>query len=284
MRELTRRDVLRYGGFAAAGLGLGGAMAACGGDTSGEEYDLITTMKDRGHAVLGIVDSPPGSMVRDGKLEGSNVEIVTSILKKHGITKFKPFLADFPGMVSGLLANRMDICVAGLLITDERCDAIAFSVPVNVLIYSMAVKAGNPKSILSIKDVAKADAKLAVESATTQERVAKEILPDGKIVRVAGRRDGVDAVRVGRADAYLAPVDEVERVLANQKQLEVTPTVPDMPKIGSGITFRKADSSFVSAFNKGFAELRKSGEYARIMKKYDQDPKRIEMKDIRKKC
>lgn len=285
MGETTRREVLRYLGGAAGLFGLGAIVPACGSDGSQAGGDLIATMKDRGHAVLGLVDSPPGSMMKGGKLEGSNIDIVKSVLRKHGVTRFKPFLADFPGMVSGLIAKRMDVCCAGLLITDERCQAIGLSDPVNVLIYAMAVKANNPKQIRSIADVGKRNAKLAIESATTQERVARGILPGKRIITVSGRQDGVDAVRVGRADAYLAPVDDLKQVVRNRESLfTVVTTVPDMPSIGSCIAFRKEDKAFLETFNNDFAAMKKSGEYAQIMERYREDPKRIDLKGIRSKC
>lgn len=298
MNAISRRNFLRYTGVALGAVSLTGIVSACGGDEeptaepkagsggskAAAEFGLIKTMKDRGHAIIGMVDSPPSGMIRNGEMVGWNIDIIRMILEGFGVTELKPLQADFTGMVPGLQAKRMDICGAGLLITDERCEIIALTDPVDVLLYSMAVKKGNPKNLMSIASIKETGSKLAIESATTQERIAKEILTADMIQNVSGRPDGVDAVRVGRADAYIAPVEALKSVVTPETGLEITETVPDMPKIGSSIAMRKEDADFVKAFNEAFAKMVESGEYAEIMKKYDGDPELINMEGIRDGC
>ncbi|MGO1973159.1 MAG: transporter substrate-binding domain-containing protein [Propionibacteriaceae bacterium] len=271
------------GGLAFAGCGSGDAGTSSG---DGSQYKLVETMQKRGRAILGIIDSPPSSFLKDDKPTGYNVEIVQAILRdKYDISEFEAFQADFVGMVPGLQARRMDICCAGLLITDERCQSIAMSAASYVLIYSFAVKPGNPDNLAAIADIKDAGATLAVEKATTQERVAREILDGKQIITVAGRQDGADAVRIGRADAYLAPQSAIEQVLdAGGDPLDITDDVADMPKTGSAYAMHKDDADFAAAFSDDFAELKESGEYAKILEKYDADPTLIEMDGVQLTC
>jgi polar amino acid transport system substrate-binding protein len=179
----------------------------------------------------------------------------------------------------------MDICCAGLLITDERCSALALSAATYVLLYSFAVKPGNPKGLTSIASIKDKKAILAVESATTQERKARAILPGSQIITVPGRQDGADAVRIGRADAYLAPAGNIQQVLkAGGDPLDLTDTVPDMVKTGSCIAMSRSDVDFATAFADDFAELKKSGEYAKIMQKYGADPTLLDMPGVQLSC
>jgi polar amino acid transport system substrate-binding protein len=287
--ELNRRGFLSLGGAAlgtAAVTGLVGcAPAGPSGTGSDAKFELVRTMQERGHAILGVIDSPPSSMVRDGQPAGYYADIAKAILKKYDITKFEAFQSDFPGLVPGLQAKRMDICCAGLLLTDERCDTLSMSAAAYVLIYSFAVPPGNPNNFASIADFVGTDKVLAIESATTQERVAREILPEDRILPVSGRQDGADAVRIGRADAYLAPQEAIAQVLeSGGDPLDITDPVTDMPKIGSCFVLRKGDADFSAAFAEDFEELRASGEYAEIMEKYGADPTLIEMDGVQLSC
>ena len=245
----SRRNFLGFAGIAVgtatiatlAGCAPGENAGGDGGTGGGEDpkFELIRKMQERGHAILGFVDSPPSTMVRDGKATGYNVEITMAILAKYGITEVEAFQSDFAGMIPGLQSGQMDMCIAGLLITDERCETIAMSAATNVLIYTFAVPPGNPLDLAAIDDLNGTGAILAVEAATTQERVAREILPAEQILTVSGRQDGADAVRIGRADAYLAPVENVKQVLASGGDpLDITDAPTDMPKIGSCMTMR----------------------------------------------
>lgn len=283
----TRRSFLGMTGASLGGLAFAGCGSGSAGTSDGDgQFKLVETMQKRGRAVLGIIDSPPSSFLKDDKPTGYNVEIVQAILRdKYDISEFEAFQADFVGMVPGLQARRMDICCAGLLITDERCQSIAMSAASYVLIYSFAVKPGNPDNLTAIADIKDAGATLAVEKATTQERVAREILDGKQIITVAGRQDGADAVRIGRADAYLAPQSAIEQVLdAGGDPLDITDHVTDMPKTGSAYAMHKDDADFAAAFIDDFAELKESGQYAKILEKYDADPTLIEMDGVQLTC
>jgi polar amino acid transport system substrate-binding protein len=286
---ITRRNLLSLGGAAVGTIALATLTGCAPGSPaptkSESKFALIKAMQDRGHAILGVIDSPPSSMVRDNVPTGYNVEIVKAILGKYDIKEFKAFQADFAGMVPGLQAKRMDICCAGLLITDERCKTLAMGPASYVLVYAFAVKPGNPKNLLAIKDLKGTSAILAVEAATTQERIVREILPEKQIITVPGRQDGADAVRIGRADAYLAPNANIRQVLeAGGEPLDVTDVVSDMPQIGSCYAMRLEDADFVEAFRSDFDDLVASGEYAKILKKFGADPTLIETEGVKLTC
>lgn len=284
----TRRGFLGLTGATLGSLAVAGCGSGSGGATAsgGDQYKLVEKMQKRGRAILGIIDSPPSSFLKDDKPTGYNVEIVQAILRdKYDITEFEAFQADFAGMIPGLQARRMDICCAGLLITDERCQSVAMSAASYVLVYSLAVKPGNPDNFAAIADIKDAGATLAVEKATTQERVAREILEGKQIITVAGRQDGADAVRIGRANAYLAPQSAIKQVLdAGGDPLDMTDDVADMPKIGSAYAMHQDDADFATAFSDDFTELRESGEYAKILEKYGADPTLLDSDGVQLTC
>ncbi len=249
-------------------------------------FELIRKMQDRGYAILGFVDSPPSTMVRNDVPTGYNVEITMAMLAKYGITKAEAFQSDFAGMVPGLQSGQFDICVAGLLITEERCEVMAYGPATSVLVYAFGVPVGNPRNLKAVADLLGTDGIVAVESATTQERIIREILPESQILTVSGRQDGADAVRIGRADAYIAPDTNLEQVIASGGEpLDITGPLTDMPLIGACLTLRPEDQDLADQLKKDFAELQASGEYARILASFDgPDPARIELPGVRLDC
>ena len=249
-------------------------------------FELIRKMQDRGYAIVGFTDSPPSTMIRDGVPTGYNVEITMALLAKYGITKAESFQSDFAGMVPGLQSSQFDICVAGLLVTEERCEVMAYGPATNVLVYSFGVPVGNPRNLSAVADLLGTDGIVACEAATTQERIIREILPENQILTVSGRQDGVDAVRIGRADAYIAPDTNLKQVIeSGGDPLDITGPLTDMPLIGACLTLRQEDQDFADQLKMDFAELQASGEYARILASFDgPEPSRIELPGVRLDC
>ncbi|WP_395405831.1 transporter substrate-binding domain-containing protein (plasmid) [Arthrobacter sp. UC242_113] len=291
---LARRQLLHLGAASISAAGLA-AISACatpasnGAGISGEsnmKFKLVETMKQRGHAILGMVDSPPSSWVQaDGSATGYNVEIAKRLLAKYDIHKIEPFSAEFAGMIPGLQAGRMDICIAGMLITDARCETLAMSAATNAMSFSLLTKDGNPDALKTIADVKKSGAKLAVEGATAQERIVRAELEDSQVVIVGDRQGGADAVRIGRANAYVLPVSSAKQVVqAPGAPLTIVERVADMPVIGSALAMRTQDADFANAFREDFKEMVASGEYAEIMKKFDSDPTTLDLPGVQLTC
>lgn len=250
------------------------ASAPTDNSTAADEPALLTEMKDRG-AVLGMVDSPPTTFVEsDGTPAGFSSLVTMEILGRMGVTKFSALVTDFPGAVPALMAKRSDIRIGGLTPNEERCPVMAFTKPSHVLTYSFAVQPGNPKNLNSLADLRDTGSKLGTQGATTQERVAKEVMGgEENIVILPDRQSGIDALRTDRIDAFVAPLETlIQLQKTNPGAFDITKgNVPDLPILAQASVVRNEDKDFVKLYNTIFDQLVEEGWLEKLSDKYGFD-------------
>jgi len=268
----------RIKAIAAAGaLMLAFSVAACATETEPEDSNgepaLLTQMKERG-AVFGGLDSPPNSFVNsDGSLGGYSFEVMTEILERMGVTEFEALITDYPGMVPALQAKRSDIVVAAMTPNAERCPVMTFTKPDHVLAFAFAVREGNPLGLSSLADIKAANARLGTQGATTQERVAIEILGGSdNIVILPDRQSGIDALRTDRVDAFVAPIETLGALKENNPgEFEITKVVPDLPILAQATALRNEDADFAKLYDEYLDELMAEGFIQELSEKYGYD-------------
>lgn len=283
----TRRGLTRMTAAAGA-LALAVTMIGCSseptapGPEGNDEPALLTTMKERG-AIIGGIDSPPNSWVNeDGSLEGYSFEVMMEVMGRMGVTEFEALITDYPGMVPALQAKRSDIVVAAMTPNEERCPVMVFTKPDHVLAFAFAVQVGNPMGLNSLADLKEADARLGTQGATTQERVAIEVLGGSEnIVILPDRQSGIDALRTDRVDAFVAPVEALVALMENNPGVfEITEVVPDLPILAQATALRNEDADFAELYNKYFDELMEEGFIQELSEKYGYDASLLDSPEL----
>lgn len=250
----------------------GGPGSPADGD-SNTEPALLTTMKERG-AILGGLDSPPTAYVNsDGSLGGYSFEVMMEVMSRMGVTKFEALMTDYPGMVPALQASRSDIVVAAMTPNEERCPVMTFTKPDHVLAFAFAVQKGNPLGLTSLADMKNKNAKLGTQGATTQERVAVEVMGSSdNIVVLPDRQSGIDALRTNRIDAFVAPMEALGALKKNNPDMfEITNVVSDLPILAQASAVRNADKDFAKLYDKYFDEMVADGSLKKLSDEYGFD-------------
>lgn len=267
--DWTRRDFFkRAGAMGAVALGGPVLLEACG-SSGGRGGDTLEKGKTDGIRVA-IANEPPYTKVKaDGTLTGVEPDILKAVMKKLGITKVDGVTTPYDGMIPGLKANRWDVIAAGLFMKKSRCAEVAYSEPTIVSTESFGVKKGNPKKITTVASVKKnPKLKIAALGGAFEEGILKNAKLTDQIVDVKDNRSGIEAVKAGRADAFFLPTLSLKDLVKGDSSMEVTAPVKDAPVTGSGHAFRKQDKKMLDAYNKALKELKDSGEYAKILKKW----------------
>jgi len=254
------------------------SMVGCSAETTPpventDEPALLTAMKERG-AVLGGIDSPPNSFVNsDGSLGGFGFEVMMEVLGRMGVTEFDAMITDYPGMVPALQAKRSDLVVAAMTPNDERCPVMTFANADHVFGFAFAVQKGNPLGLNSLADLKAANAKLGTQGATTQERVAIEVLGGSEnIVILPDRQSGVDALRTNRIDAFVAPSTSLIALMDNNPDVfEITKVVPDLPILAQATAMRNEDADFAKLYNEVLDELVADGTLQKLSEEFGYD-------------
>src|SRR5918999_3419571 len=137
-QQWSRRDLLKRSGMATAAI-IGGPtlLGACsrvddsGGGGGGGGGGALGRIRDAGSVRVGFANEQPyGFRDRSGNLTGEAPELARAIFRAMGVDQLQPVLAkSFDALIPGLAAQQYDIIAAGMFITPERCQQIAFSNP-----------------------------------------------------------------------------------------------------------------------------------------------------------
>lgn len=268
-QQWSRRDLLKRSGLATAAV-IGGPLlvGACskvddsGGGSGGGALDRIKG--DKKVRVGFANEAPFGFRDKSGNLTGEAPELARAIFKAMGIEKLEPVLAkSFDALIPGLAAQQYDIIAAGMFITPERCQQIAFSNPDYFGSNAFLVKKGNPAGLKTFAEVKSSGIKLGVLAGAVEKGYATDSgVSPGKISTFPDQNAAFQGILAGRVDAVALTSASLRWTLQQNfagKPLEVTaPFVPvvngkEQPNFG-GFGIRKADTDLLNAFN---AELKK---------------------------
>lgn len=238
--------------------------------------DSLDQVKKAGTVNVGIAQEPPYAFITpEGKISGASIDLNRAIFKKMGLGELKAETTDFAGLIPGVQARRFDMISTGLLIRPARCEAVLFSQPDLCTGEGFAVKKGNPLGLKSYEDVKAGTARLAVCGSCAEEKRALELgVPRDRLVIASDAFNAIKMLQAGRVDAVAWPdatlVDIVNTL--KDEELEVFSPVRGEPVSCSGVAFNKDAHAFRDAYDVAFAELKASGEYAKIVSPYGFDP------------
>lgn len=266
---MTRRKLLR-GAVATSAMGITAGLFVSGSAKAGGKLEQL---KAQGFARIAIANEPPWTEVKaDGKVTGAAPEVARAVFAKLGIPEIVASISEYGAMIPGLQARRFDAVAAGLFIKPERCAAVIFSEPDLCDTESFAVKKGNPLNLTSYEDIAKhSSAKVGAPGGGTEERLALEAgVPRDRVIVVPDAQSGVKMLQTGRIDVYGLPILSISDLLAKAKDpnLEMYAPVKNTPVFCAGAAFRKGDEDLRDAYDKVLAELKASGEFAKIVEPF----------------
>ncbi|QFG26000.1 ectoine/hydroxyectoine ABC transporter substrate-binding protein EhuB [Actinomadura sp. WMMB 499] len=258
----SRRDFLRSAVLLSAAV----PLAAAGCSTTDPETEAsgggtLQKAKDAGKIKVGFANEAPyGFTDSSGKLTGEAPELARVIFKNLGIDEMEGVQVDFGGLIGGLNAKRFDVIAAGMFVTPERCQSVAFSDPEYVAKSALMVEEGNPMGLTDGKTLASEGAKVGVLTGAVEQGYA-ESLGVKDVQTFPDQASAYSAIKSGRIDAiWLTRISLADLLSKHEGEgYEVTeaftPVVDGKEQFGAGaFAFRKADTELLNGFN---AELKK---------------------------
>lgn len=214
---------------------------------------------------------PPFSeMTPDGELIGFDIDIANALCESIG-AECELVPQDWDGIIPALLAKKFDAIVASMSITEERKQKVAFTNKY----YQTPAKFAKSKSMdIEVSAEGLAGKTVGVQRATTHDNFITAEFPDADIKRYATQDEAyLDAVS-GRIDLLLADSVAMQDGFLRTEQgadwefVGEGYTDPEYFGDGTGIAVRKEDTDLVEKLNKAIDDLRSSGKYDEIAKKY----------------
>ena len=196
---------------------------------------------------------------------GVDMEIMDAVAKDQGF-EYEMHNEGFDASMGAVQAGQADAMIAGMTITDERKETFDFS---DAYFDDGQVLVVKPDSdIKSLEDLK--DKKVACKTSTVSGEYAESIKDKYgfEITYFEGSDTMYQAVVTGSADACVEDFSVIGYAIKDQNVKLNIVTEPVNVK-GYGFAVKKGQNAeLVEKFNKGLANIKKSGEYDKILEKY----------------
>lgn len=191
---------------------------------------------------------------------GYDIDVANEIAKRIGVPKVEFVQGTFKTFIEGIKADKWDIVITGLTVTDERRKEVDFSCPYQINGVSIFVNDAET-AINSEADLA--GKRIAVTSGTTNEKFARESIPGAVVQTYENTTLALTDVGVGRADAYLGS-RFVGAYLAKENGLKARPLEGFLSSEINAMAFRKGETAFSAAVNGALAAMIEDGTLTKI--------------------
>lgn len=224
----------------------------------------IDAIKKRGKLVAGVKFDTKLFGLKDpasGKAEGFDIDIAKLLAKKILGDENKLELKEVTSKTRiPLLQNgEIDIIIATMTITEERKQQVDFSDVYFMAGQSILVKKGSP--LKGVNDLKKGDKVLAVKGSTSAQNIRQKA-PEATVLEFENYQDAFTALKAGQGVALTTDNAILFGMMKQDANYEVVGgTFTDEPY---GMAIAKGDSGFVSVVNELLADMKKSGEYAKL--------------------
>lgn len=242
---------------------------------------------------LGVANEAPfGYLTEGGDLSGEAPAIARKILEKiDPDVKIEGVVTEFGDLIDELQAGRFDVIAAGMFITPERCEEVAFSHPTYKIGEAFLVKDGNPKNLTDFASIANnPDARLAVMAGAVEYEYAYEagVFVD-QVMVLLNYQEAIAELEAGNIDAiamtYLTAHGLTEEHPGLQATAQFFPVIDGEPVAGYGaFAFRKEDEALLSAFNQYLEGFIGSEEHWETVREFGLTPEMMPDKTVAELC
>lgn len=207
-------------------------------------------------------DFPPYEYIKDGNIEGLEIELIKTIAEKTG-KKVEIKNMDFDGVLTSVATGKVDIAIAGISVTNERKKSMDFSKEIfSNEVHIVQKKTTNYETTDDLQNK-----KIGFQIGTTAEDFINDNIdnPESK-----GYKDYVQAItdlENGKIDAIIMDQIPAEKMIKEKPNYKISKTVlySDMYSIA---TKKGANKELIDEINSELENLKKSGEYDKIVNKY----------------
>ncbi|WP_232700134.1 transporter substrate-binding domain-containing protein [Brevibacillus daliensis] len=234
-------------------------VAGCGKEPTGANSSEIVGSTGVATLKIAVTEaSPPFSFVdKQGKLVGFDVDYANEIGKRLN-QKVEVISTAWEGLIPGLLANKYDLIIGSMAITEKRKESVAFSSPYYISGAAIVVHKDNQE----IKAPADLKGKnVGVTLGTTYEEEAKKL--GANVNTYNSEVDQLTDLENKRIDAMVTDkfigaftINETKRPLLLLDGLLYEEQI--------GVAMRKEDTDLLTKVNKAVEEISKDGTYEKM--------------------
>jgi polar amino acid transport system substrate-binding protein len=210
--------------------------------------------------------APFESQNEKGEIVGFDIDVVKAIAAKAGI-EVKFVNTPWEGIFNALGQGDRDLLVSAVTITDERKQTMDFTDPYFDAVQLIAVKESS--KVAKFADLKKL--KVGVQTGTTGDEAVSKLLgkTNTNIKRFESTPLALKELESGGLDAVVADNGVVINYVANNPGGKFK-TVSDKDFVPEqyGIPVKKGNTELLAQLNKGLADIKADGTYAKIFAQY----------------
>ena len=207
-------------------------------------------------------DFPPYEYKEGDKVVGIDAEVAQAIADKLGM-KLEIVDTKFDAIIPGVQSGKYDMGMAGMTVTPEREQSVAFSDSYATGIQSIIVKQGS--AIKSVDDLSE-KTKIGVQLGTTGDIYAKDDFGDEAVQEYDKGADAVQALIAGKIDCVIIDNEPAKSFVAANEGLEILKT--SYAEEDYAICFKKDNTELQTKVNDALKELIADGTLQKIVNKY----------------
>ena len=190
--------------------------------------------------VAATADSVPFGYLKDEQYSGFDADFIFHFAKEYGYA-LEIDLVTFDALLPGLAAQRYDLSISGITVTEERKESVLFSDAYYKSPIIMAVLRDNAATVDEKTLADFKNAKIGIMTGSSHDETAKELFPDAKRVYFNSVADMILAVEQGKIDGYIEDELFLDAVLwegAGVKRLDET-----IKQVNNGFVFPQSEES-----------------------------------------
>lgn len=237
-----------------------------------QEDNSLAKIKEKGELIIGTsADYAPREfhMVIDGKdtIVGYDIDIAKEIAKDMGV-ELKIQDMSFDGLLTALNAGNVDMVIAGMVATEERKNAVDFSISYgkstdNEEGQKLVIRKEDKDIYTSIESLT--DKKLGVQKGGLQEEIAKSQLSNTKVTYLSKIPNMIMDLQMNKVDAIILAADVAQNYANENDQIYITDIPLVQEEEGTAIAIKKGDKSLVNQTNSTLKRLMDDGLMDKII-------------------
>lgn len=241
------------------------ALCACG-DSKPAADGGLTTVNSGKLTMSTNASFPPYEMVADdGSFEGIDVEIAAAVAEKLGL-ELQVDDMGFDAALQAAQQGKSDIVMAGVTVTDERLEVMAFSSSYANGVQVVIIKEGSEVTLDNMGDYM-----IGTQQGTTGYIYCSDTPENGGFGEdhVIAYEDGAAAVQAlinGQVDCVVIDNAPAQEYVKANPGLVILDT--EFANENYAIGMAKGNTELLEAVNKALAELEADGTLKRIVDKY----------------
>lgn len=206
---------------------------------------------------------PPFNFIDDNdEFQGFDVDISNEIAERLGV-KANFIATKWDGLIGGLKADKFDIIIGQMTVTEERKKSVDFTDPY-VITGSVLVTREDTNDITKLEDIK--GKKVGVGGGTTFEEVANSVEgADVKLYKAVS--DYIQDLTNERLDVIINDQLLISyNIKENKLPIKIASDIVNKDEIGMAVN--KGNEDFIKKVNTALREMKEDGTYNEIYKKW----------------